>query len=204
MTLTFFDIEVSGTRSADWFGKNDIYVVFKVLPSPLLPPRRTRLGGRCSRATRPRRGFRRGDGTVRPLSRRAGRRSRARSQVVSTSKKVKSKFIKEAGSSCKIPEALSMHVSDADLAAGVEFMASPLPRPRRPAPAPRDAPSPRRRRYDYDFGPNPDDLLGSATLTGLADLKAMPDTARQFDAPLTYKGKSKGSATILAKLSVGS
>jgi hypothetical protein len=130
MTLTFFDIEVSGTRSADWFGKNDIYVVFK---------------------------------------------------VVGTSKKVKSKFIKEAGSSCKIPEALSMHVSDADLAAGVEFMA-----------------------YDYDFGPNPDDLLGSATLTGLADLKAMPDTARQFDAPLTYKGKSKGSATILAKLSVGS
>jgi len=93
-------------------------------------------------------------------------------------KTAKTKYISGGGKNVTFKDVIEMYVSDADLQAGIDFVA-----------------------YDYDFGPDPDDLLGVGKLINLDELKKYPDKQRQFDTHLMYKGKKHGEATCLVELS---
>lgn len=93
-------------------------------------------------------------------------------------KEAKTKYISGGGKNVKFTDKIEMHVSDADLEAGIDFTA-----------------------YDYDYGPDPDDLLGVGKLSNLLDLKNHANTPRQFDTELFYKGKQRGAATCVVTLS---
>ena len=93
-------------------------------------------------------------------------------------KKAKTKYISGGGKNVKFKDVIEMFVSDADLEAGIDFVA-----------------------YDYDVGPDPDDLLGVGKLTEMTQLKQHANTPRQFDTVLMYKGKNRGSATCVVTLS---
>jgi len=92
-------------------------------------------------------------------------------------KEARTAYLSGAGKNAKFDETIEMLVSDRDLEAGIDFYA-----------------------YDYDVGPDPDDLLGVGKLVNLTQLKKFPDTPRQFDTGLMYKGKTRGSATCLIAL----
>ena len=93
-------------------------------------------------------------------------------------KKAKTKYVSGGGANVKLKDRIELQVSDSDLAAGIDFTA-----------------------YDYDLGPDPDDLLGVGKLVNLEELKKYPDTPRQYDTQLMYKGKNRGSATCQVTLS---
>mmetsp|Transcript_1236 Transcript_1236/g.4091 ORF Transcript_1236/g.4091 Transcript_1236/m.4091 type:complete len:88 (-) Transcript_1236:65-328(-) len=80
-----------------------------------------------------------------------------------------------AGSSVRIDETLTLHVTDADLDAGFEFSA-----------------------WDYDVA-SKDDLLGQAMLN-VSDLRSKPNEPRLFELQLLYKGKPRGEVTCIVTL----
>jgi hypothetical protein len=55
--------------------------------------------------------------------------------------------------------------------------------------------------YDYDFGPDPDDLLGRASITGIGELVAVPNVPREFNLQLLYKAKPRGSVACVLQYS---
>ena len=84
-------------------------------------------------------------------------------------KKVKTRYISGGGKNVTFKEMLTLNLSDADLAAGIDVSV-----------------------YDYDVGSS-DDLLGVGRLVDLRSLKQRPGSPRSFDSTLRYKGKERGS-----------